>query len=53
MERIATLDSIYGIDRIQILSSGQELMVEFDATRLRVADVESVLERAGISAVAV
>jgi hypothetical protein len=48
MEKIATLDSIYGIERIQIAPSGQDLMVEYDATRLRMPDVESALERAGI-----
>lgn len=48
MERIAAANSIYGIERIQIAPSGDELMVEYDATRLRVPDVESALERAGI-----
>ena len=48
MERIAAANSIYGIERIQIAPSGEELMVEYDATRLRVPDVESALERAGI-----
>jgi hypothetical protein len=48
MERIAAANSIYGIERIQIAPSGQELMVEYDATRLRVPDLHSALERAGI-----
>jgi hypothetical protein len=48
MEQIALANSIYGIERIQIAPSGQELMVEYDATRLRVPDLESALERAGI-----
>jgi hypothetical protein len=48
MERIAAANSIYGIERIQIAPSGDALMVEYDATRLRVPDVESALERAGI-----
>ena len=48
MEQIAAANSIYGIERIQIAPSGEELMVEYDATRLRVPDVESALERAGI-----
>jgi hypothetical protein len=49
MERIAAANSIYGIERIQIAPSGEELMVEYDATRLLVPDLQSALERAGIS----
>jgi hypothetical protein len=48
MERIADANAIYGIERIVILPSREELMVEFDASRLRVSDVESALEREGI-----
>jgi hypothetical protein len=48
VERIAEANSIYGIDRIQIAPTGDELMVEYDATRLRVSELESVLQRAGI-----
>lgn len=48
MEQIAAANSIYGIERILIAPSGEELMVEYDATRLQVPDVESALERAGI-----
>jgi hypothetical protein len=51
MEQIVAARSIYGIERIQIAPSGQELMVEYDATRLRVPDLESALERAGIPVV--
>ena len=51
MEKIAKANSIYGIERIQIAPSGGELMVEYDATRLRVPEVESALERAGIPVV--
>ena len=48
MEQIGNANSIYGIERIQIAPSRDELMVEFDATRLRVSELESALQRAGI-----
>ncbi len=47
MEQIAQVNSIYGVERIRIEPSGN-LMVEYDATRLNTAEVETVLERAGI-----
>jgi hypothetical protein len=47
MEQIAVVNSIYGIERVRVEPSGN-LMVEYDATRLNVAQVEGVLERAGI-----
>jgi len=48
MVQIANACSLYGIENIRIAPSQEELMVEFDATRLRVTDVEAVLQRAGI-----
>ena len=53
MQKIADANSLYGIERIRIAPSREELMVEVDATRMRVADVESALQRAGIPVVAV
>ena len=53
MEQIAGANSIYGIDRIVIAPSREELMVEFDATRLRTTEVETALQRAGIPVIAV
>ncbi len=53
MQQIADANSIYGIERIVIAPSREELMVEFDATRVRTVDVEMVLQRAGIPVVAV
>ena len=47
-KRIAGANSIYGIERVQIAPSRDALMVEFDASRLRVPEVESALQRAGI-----
>lgn len=53
MQQIADANSIYGIERIQIAPSREELMVEFDASRLRNTEVEAALQRAGIPVVAV
>lgn len=47
MEQIAVVNSIYGIERVRVEPSGN-LMVEYDATRLNTAGIETVLERAGI-----
>jgi hypothetical protein len=47
MEQIAALHAIYGIERVRIEPSGN-LTVEYDATRLSIAGVESALECAGI-----
>jgi hypothetical protein len=48
MEQIADVNSIYGIERIVIAPSREELMVEFDASRLGTTEVETALQRAGI-----
>lgn len=48
MEKIAAANSIYGIDLIRISANREELMVEYDATRLRVPELEAALQRAGI-----
>jgi len=48
MGKIADANSIYGIERISIGTSGQDLVVEFDASRLRTLEVESALQRAGV-----
>jgi hypothetical protein len=53
MQQIADANSIYGIERIVISPSREELMVEFDATRLRTIEVETTLQRAGIPVEAV
>ncbi|MDP9053720.1 MAG: hypothetical protein M3N93_05380 [Acidobacteriota bacterium] len=53
MQQIADAHSIYGIERIVISPSREELMVEFDATRLRTIEVETALQRAGIPVEAV
>ena len=53
MQQIADANAIYGIERIQIAPSREELMVEFDASRLRTAEVETALQRAGIPVIEV
>jgi hypothetical protein len=53
MQQIADANSIYGIERIVIAPSREELMVEFDASRLGTIEVETALQRAGIPVMAV
>jgi hypothetical protein len=45
---IAMAHAKYGIDKITLSPDLQELMVEYDATRLRPAEVEATLAAAGI-----
>ncbi len=49
MARISDAHSIYGIHRVQVAPSLDSLTVEYDATRLRPAEVESALAGAGIA----
>ncbi len=48
MQGISDANSIYGIDQIKVEPSLQELMVEYDATRLKPSEVEAALLRCGI-----
>jgi hypothetical protein len=49
MEQIAVAHSIYGIMRMQIvLPALEEILVDFDASRLKTADVGAALRRGGI-----
>jgi hypothetical protein len=48
LSRIADAHTIYGIQRIQVAPSLDGLTVEYDATRLRPAEVESALAAGGI-----
>jgi len=52
MQQIADAHALYGIERIILRNSNEDLVVEFDATRLRGSDVESALRGAGIPATA-
>jgi allophanate hydrolase subunit 1 len=42
--------AIYGIQRVTVAAALDSLMVEYDATRLRPAEVEAALAGAGIAA---
>ena len=48
LERIPAVHSIYGIQQIIVAPSLDRLTVQYDATRLRPAEVESALAMAGI-----
>jgi len=48
LARISDAHSIYGIQRIKVEPPPDGLTVEYDATRLRPAEVESAMARAGI-----
>jgi hypothetical protein len=47
-QRIAAAHAIYGIQRITIAPSLEDMTVEYDATRLRPAEVEAALAGVGI-----
>ena len=46
---IATVHARYGIQKIRVADSLDVLTVEYDATRLRPAEVEAALAGAGIA----
>jgi allophanate hydrolase subunit 1 len=48
MARISDAHSIYGIQQVKVAPSLDSVMVEYDATRLRPAEVEAALTGAGI-----
>jgi hypothetical protein len=48
LERISDAHSLYGIQHVKVDPSLESLTVEYDATRLRPAEVESALACAGI-----
>ncbi len=48
LEHVSDAHSIYGIYRVVVAPSLDCLTVEYDATRLRPAEVESALARVGI-----
>ena len=45
---IGDLNSVYGIERVQLAPSLDRLSVEYDASRLSEKDVEAVLQRYGL-----
>jgi len=49
MEQIAAAHSIYGIMRVQpLLPSLEEIVVDYDASRLKTEDVGAALRRGGL-----
>lgn len=48
LHHLAAATAIYGIHRLKLGPSLDELFVEYDATRLRHAEVESALAVAGV-----
>lgn len=48
MPQLAASHSIYGIMRAEVMPSTQEIIVDYDASRLRTQDVGAALKRAGI-----
>jgi hypothetical protein len=48
LARISDAHAVYGIQKVKVEPSLDSLMVEYDATRLRPAEVESALAGAGI-----
>lgn len=48
LERISDAHSLYGIQHVKVDPSLEGITVEYDATRLRPAEVESALTGAGI-----
>jgi hypothetical protein len=52
LARISDAYSLYGLQKIRIAPSLDGLMVEYDATRLRPAEVEAALAGAGLPVVA-
>ena len=51
LSRISDAHSFYGIHRIQVAPALDGLTVEYDATRLKPAEIESALAGAGIAVV--
>lgn len=48
MPRVADAHSIYGIMCVQVTPSGQQIIVDYDASRLTTEDVGAQLKRGGI-----
>jgi copper chaperone CopZ len=48
LARVAEVNALYGIQRVRVAPTLDSLTVDYDATRLRPAEVESALAAAGI-----
>jgi hypothetical protein len=51
LERVSDAHALYGIHRITVAQAMDGLVVEYDASRLGPAEVQSALEGAGIPVV--
>ena len=51
LSRIADAYALYGIQKVNVAPSLDSVTVEYDATRLRPAEVEGALARAGLPVV--
>jgi hypothetical protein len=49
LPRISDAQAVYGIERISLAPSLDSLTVEYDATRLKMTDVEALLRRCGLN----
>ena len=49
LAHISDASTIYGIQRLQVAPSLDAVLVEYDASRLRPAEVEAALAEAGIA----
>jgi len=49
MTRLSNESALYGIQQLKLDASLEGLMVEYDATRLRPAEVEAALATAGVA----
>ena len=49
LAKLSSTTAIYGIQKIKLAPDQASLMVEYDATRMRPAEVEAALARAGIA----
>ena len=50
LERLGRTHALYGIQKLSLAPSLDSLTVEYDATRLRPAEVEAALAAAGVDA---
>jgi hypothetical protein len=49
LAKLSDTSAVYGIQKIKLAPSQDSLMVEYDATRMRPAEVEAALAHAGIA----
>jgi allophanate hydrolase subunit 1 len=50
LAKLSDAGAIYGIQKVKVAAGLDSLMVEYDASRLRPAEVEKALASAGIAA---